>query len=187
MAKKTNTSKKVVTTKKSSSIFSRPFDLLIIFIFFIFALIAFTVDFAQAIGSAGGIKRSDFDKFFWPPNFVLDAFEWWCDYADPLLRNNPWWFKAMAGMSPFIYFPFYVVAIYAIINKCNWIRIPSIMWGSCMFYSLYVIVIEEFYGQFKTPEPLIISLAYGPYVIAPLVVLFRFLPAKPFSNKRKNN
>jgi hypothetical protein len=59
----------------------------------------------------------------------------------------------MAVISPLVYLPFYAVASYALIRRRNWIRVPGIIWASCLLYSMVVILAEELFGQYASPNP----------------------------------
>lgn len=50
-------------------------------------------------------------------------------------------------------------------------------------YSMVIILAEEFYGQFRTPSPVLIAAAYGPYAVAPLLVLWRMWHAPVFERR----
>jgi hypothetical protein len=61
----------------------------------------------------------------WPPEWIIKIFLKWCEEVDPLLRANPLWYRTLAHISPVVYAPFYVLAIYAFINEREWIKIPG--------------------------------------------------------------
>jgi hypothetical protein len=107
-----------------ANIFTRPLDLFIVAVFIIFSLIASTIDYTQALyGSV--LAEEDIEYGLWPPLPILKAYAWWCENVDPLLAHNPSWYATMAAFSPFLYTPFYLIAIYAFITEKEWIRIPS--------------------------------------------------------------
>lgn len=79
----------------------------------------------------------------------------------------------MAWFSPFIYAPFYLVAIYAFVFEKEWIRAPTLMWGWGLLLTMVVILREEFFGKYATKDPFLFSLAYGGYMLMPLLVMLR--------------
>lgn len=169
-----------------TSILRRPVDLFIIIIFTNFLLIAITIDYTQTLyGSI--LAEEDLDFGIWPPAPILRAYAWWCETVDPLLAHNPLWYSTMAAFSPFLYCPFYVVAIYAFLTEKEWIRIPALMWGYGLILSMIVVVREELYGQYPAKDIPLFLLAYGAYAVMPVVVMARVAHSPVFSkpNKKK--
>jgi len=62
------------------------------------------------------------------------------------------WFKFLAWLSPFVFSPFYLVAIYAIIKGREWIRTPIIIYSSALTLDLLVIMAEEGWGEYASPN-----------------------------------
>ncbi len=148
MARRKNSSKSQASD--SPSLGGRPFDVLFIFFFGLFAVIAVTIDVVQSTGGyleGNELRtvdnwREEFKdhkllpaaalqvNFFFLLKFshsglktlsfffvvVAKYFYWWSETVDPLLLQNPVWYKAMGLVSPFFYVPFYIFAIYAFIK-----------------------------------------------------------------------
>lgn len=94
----------------------------------------------------------------------------------------------MAIVSPFIYAPYYLFAIYCLIKGNDSIRTIGIAVSAAKIYSLIVILGEELYGDLPTPNVTLTFLAYGMYVLAPLLFMIRLIPSHPFTQlkvKRK--
>ena len=57
------------------------------------------------------------------------------------------------------------------------------MWAYGVLLSMVVVVKEELYGQYRTKDVLLFSLAYGGYVLVPIMVMLRVVKAPVFSAK----
>ena len=107
-------------------------------------------------------------------------------------------------MSPFVYTPFYFIAVYAFICQKEWIRIPgfppirflytseyslslslALMWAWGMFLVLLACIREELVGPYKTSNVPVVLAAYGGYVAVPLLLMLRMASAPVFGNKEK--
>ena len=107
---------------------------------------------------------------------------WWCELADPLLCANPLWFRVMCFVSPFIYAPFYLVAVYAIVKGLEWIRVPLLAISSGLLYSLTVILIEQVWGRYASHNVPLVLAAYATYWLLPIVLIVRFgMTSHPFT------
>ena len=130
-----------------------------------------------------------------------------------MLHVNNVWYNTMAWFSPVLYAPFYLVAVYAILNERAWIRIPALLWAygteqHTPFITLHslslsllcllgllkdmlIICMEEFYGTHPTLNPTLFWAGYGPYIVVPLWTMLRFAQANPFghalTNAKKRN
>ena len=49
---------------------------------------------------------------------------------------------------------------------------------------MVIILAEEFYGEFRTPSPGLIAAAYGPYAVAPVLVIWRMYRTPLFESNR---
>jgi len=56
------------------------------------------------------------------------------------------------------------------------------MYATAMLVHLGVIFFEQFAGPHPAPVPAITLLVYGPYVLGPLLVLWRMWPGPPFDD-----
>lgn len=91
-----------------------------------------------------------------------------------MLCVNPLWVRVMCFVSPFIYAPFYLVAVYAIVKGKEWIRVPIIAVATALFYSLTVILIDQIWGPHPATNVPLICIAYSTYWLLPIVLVVRF-------------
>jgi hypothetical protein len=77
-----------------------------------------------------------------------------------------------------------VLAIYAYLKGKEWIRIPSIIWGSMLMTNVIIILGEEMAGDHATPHfPLVLALNL-PWLVVPLLVIYRmWKSAHPFTEQ----
>eukprot|EP01135_Chromosphaera_perkinsii_P003548 Nk52_evm6s248 gene=Nk52_evmTU6s248 len=66
------------------------------------------------------------------PKVLRDTLDWYVsEFGDPLMKApQALWFKSIVGCELFLQLPFFFVAVYAFMFKCNWIRIPGIVYGA---------------------------------------------------------
>lgn len=76
--------------------------------------------------------------------------------------------------SPLIYAPFSMLAVYAIVKGKEWIRVPMLLFSTLLFYSLTLIMVEELWGPYATPNATKLLLAYSGYWCFPLMLAARF-------------
>ena len=58
---------------------------------------------------------------------------------------------------------------------------PALMWGYGLLLTMVVVVKEELYGYYHTKDVLLFSLAYGGYVLVPIMVMLRVVRTPVFS------
>ena len=117
-------------------------------------------------------------------NFFVQSNYWYAHDADPLFMNPPDWMRIVTGLSAFVYMPFYLVLVFALVTGKNWIQLPSVIYAT-MIIALTGIPIfgVEFFGApgERTPNPAVF-LAYNlPYIVFPLILLIRMRKPKPFT------
>ncbi|KAJ4457922.1 putative integral membrane protein [Paratrimastix pyriformis] len=170
----------------TTPISKRALDFFFIVGFSMFFVIAWLIDYINAIAPVGGFTPDTAALLSWPPKWMVKGYFWWCESCDPLLLANPMWFKFLSALSPFVFSPFYLVAIYAIYTGKNWIRMPIVVYASMLFLDLLTIFVDEFYGPTPSPNPLLFAMGYGPYLLFPLALLARFWNEAPFSPRPKS-
>jgi len=181
--RKENSSRRIPLGKRISDVF-------FIAAFISFAVIAVFVDCINLFGpdsSQGGITRNHTEKASWPPQVVYDWFHWWVESCDLVLKDNAIWAKALAAISPLLYFPFYLVAAAAFVYGYNWIRVPCIIWASWMILTLYIITAEQYWGMLPSPNITLYWAGYGPYMAVPFLVLYRMRKHNPFNSHKAKN
>ena len=107
--------------------------------------------------------------------------------TDPLFIHPPVWMRFVTGLSAFVYGPFYLVLVYALVRGRNWIQVPAIMYATAISVITGVIVFgAEFFGEDpamrvqNVPKFLALNL---PYVIVPILLLARMRKAAPFTRR----
>ncbi|XP_065830938.1 uncharacterized protein [Oscarella lobularis] len=160
---------------------ARPLDLLIVASFGCFFVIAVTIDILQA-SLTEDITADAVSDRTWPPEWIRRSFLWWCTEVDTLVEANPLWYRALALTSPFLYAPFYVLAIYAFINEREWIKIPGLCWSWGLILVMFPTFAEQLAGEHATKHVGLFLVAYLPYVVFPLLFAARLaIPSTVFS------
>jgi hypothetical protein len=148
----------------------RPVDWFLLAFFFVnLTFITYIVDVEQIIIA----DPNNFDYPWWPPKMFVNLIHWWGRTFDPVLMARPVWWRVTIWWDSLIFGPFYVLAIYAYIRGRNWIRIPSIIWASIMLSGVAVILAEEMWGPYATPNRPVVLAANASWVLVPLYVLLR--------------
>lgn len=141
--------------------------------FAIMLVISLTLDLVPVLSGHGEVSRDKLATKTWPPQPVVDLFFFWCENFDPLLQSNPKWLEGM-GFASFFYQLFYVCGIWAFAKQQGeWIKQLCIVWGSMLSYSTALILVEQVSGPHPAPSLPVTFLAYGPYVVFPLFVIWR--------------
>ena len=118
---------------------------------------------------------NNFEYPVWPPRFMVDAVHWWGRNYDPLLMARPTWWRVIIAMDAIFFGPFYLCAVYAFTRGREWIRIPSIIWASVMLTMVAVILGEEMFGEYATPELAVVLFANALWALVPIFVLYRMI------------
>jgi hypothetical protein len=106
--------------------------------------------------------------------------------TDPLFMTPPVWMRIVTGLSAFVYMPFYVLLVIALIRGWNWIQLPSVMYATMIAGITGVIVFGvEFFGeaQWVTPNPVKFLAFNLPYVLLPILLLIRMRKPLPFTRR----
>jgi hypothetical protein len=119
-------------------------------------------------------------------NFFVQSNYWYAHDADPLFMNPPDWMRIVTGLSAFVYMPFYVVLVIALLTARNWIQLPAVIYAT-MIVSLTGIVVfgVEFFGEsaLRTHNPVKFLVFNLPYVLVPLLLLIRMRKPLPFTRR----
>ena len=117
-------------------------------------------------------------------NFFVNSNYWYAHDADPLFMHPPDWMRIVTGLSAFVYMPFYVVLVFALLTGRNWIQLPSVIYAT-MIVTLTGIVVfgVEFFGDpaLRTGNPAKFLAFNLPYVLVPLLLLVRMRKPLPFT------
>ena len=144
---------------------------IVILIFFVINIlfITYIVDLEQLVIA----NPEHFTYPVWPPAVMVDVIHSYGRTFDPVLMARPAWWKMTIWIDVLFFGPFYVVAIYAFIKGKEWIRIPSIIYASILLTNVLIILSEEFYGQYATPQPLVVLGLNLPWLLMPLYIIYR--------------
>jgi hypothetical protein len=152
------------------------------------ALVAFFVAnlfFTTYVVSLEQVVIDDIYRFtppLWPPERLLALVHWWEKSFDPLLIARPAWYRATIWLDVLVFGPFYAAAIYAYAKGKEWIRIPSIIWGTMLFTNVFIILGDELRGIHASPSPVIVVAANAPWMLVPILVVARmWIDPHPFT------
>ncbi|RHY25151.1 hypothetical protein DYB32_008493, partial [Aphanomyces invadans] len=120
----------------------------------------------------------------WPPPVVVRALHQWGTDFDPLLQARPLWFKVCFVMEMTLQVPYYIVAIYGFIHRCEWLRVPTLVYAAQSVTVMVIVLTEQFVGEFKTSAPLVILASYVPFAIVPIFFLVRASGATMFGETK---
>jgi EXPERA (EXPanded EBP superfamily) len=150
----------------------RPFDILCLVFFVInIGFITYVVDLEQIVID----DPASFQYPAWPPAPLVDLVHWWGSNFDPPQMARPAWWRATIWIDVLLFGPFYAVAIYAYAKGREWIRLPSIVWGSVLMTVVFIICFEEMLGAHATPRPGVVLSANAAWFLVPLAVIVRMM------------
>ena len=86
---------------------------------------------------------------------------------------RPVWWKVTVLIDAVFFGPFYLFGIYAFLKKRNWIKIPSIIYSSVMLTNVVIILGEEIYGPYASPQLPVVLLVNLPWLIIPIIIIYR--------------
>lgn len=109
------------------------------------------------------------------------AWLWYAETFDPLLLDRLLSIRVTFGIDAFVFGTFYLVLVYAFVRRRNWIRLPALLYGSAMLYSIAVYVLMEVFSEHAAQTNLPMVLLIGaPYTIIPLLLVYRMWKPDPF-------
>ncbi|CAF4146153.1 unnamed protein product [Adineta steineri] len=119
-------------------------DKIIIGSFILFFVSAISLEYINAVTPVNErITNEKTSKWIWPPSFILKLYYSWCENVDPILLNNDYLMKYFCCFSLLILAPFYLIGIYAIYNKKQWIRVPMIICAFILFFGSNYVFYQE--------------------------------------------
>jgi hypothetical protein len=119
-------------------------------------------------------------------NFFVRSNYWYAHDADPLLMHPPDWMRIVTGLSAFVYMPFYVVLVIALLTGWNRIQLAAVVYATMIVAIAGVIVFGvEFFGEpaLRTHNPAKFLVFNLPYVLVPLLLLIRMRAPWPFTRR----
>lgn len=156
----------------------RPFVVSDGFFFAIFLLMTFIALFIDIINLIPGpvpITEKVLREMSWPPVGLLkQAWLVFASHVDPLLQANPTWFHSL--FYPNIFSVIYYVIALAMIARGQFssMRNASLVWAGHMLAILWVILFTELVGEPRTKNVPLLFVAYGIYVVVPILLIVRF-------------
>jgi len=159
--------------KEGVSLRERPFDWLFIIFFSFFAWISFFTSPLRVLN----VPLTPDGK-----NFLLQGLYWYGSKVDPLYIFNPSWYQTVCFIDGFIYGPFYLFLIYALVKGKNWIRLPALLYVSAITCSTSIAFGTEYFGD-SPPLNIPLFLAFKLlYFLVPFALGYRMRHPYPFSN-----
>ncbi len=154
----------------------RKIDIFFALIFFLFAI---TSGISDAIPTLG-IEMSEAASFLGRANYNYAI------HCDPLFLNPPIWMRFVTGLSAFVYGPFYLILVYALLKGKNWIQLPAVIYATMISSITGIIVFGvEFFGEpeWRVQDPVKFLSLNLPYVLIPILLLIRMRKPLPFTRK----
>lgn len=155
-----------------------------ILVFYIFNIlfITYLFDLEQVVIA----NASNFIYPLWPPKIIVNLVHWYGKTFDPLLFARPVWWKMTIWIDVLLFGPYYIAAIYAFIKGREWIRIPAIIAGTMLITNVIIILGEEMYGAYRTPNLPMVLMANLPWLLFPLFIIWRMAKSEhPFTRERE--
>jgi hypothetical protein len=149
----------------------RKLDQLLIFAFATFALTSFCFDRCAVLYA--DLEAQD--------GFFVRYLVWYGKTVDPLVLANPLWLRIMSGISAFVMGPFYLLLVRALVKGDERIRLPAIVYGVIISYSMIVHLGVEFFGDLPPLNTPLLLATYAPYVVFPLILIGRMWAPHPFT------
>jgi hypothetical protein len=118
----------------------------------------------------------------WPPDGMIDRVHAYGEAYDPLVMARPLWYRATLAWQAVLFWPFYVVAIYAFVRGRDWIRTPSLLWAGSQMTIVMLPTVHQVMGPHATDHLAVVLALYHPWIVVPLVVIARLWRSEhPFS------
>ncbi len=105
---------------------------------------------------------------------------WYADSFDPIFIDPPYFLWLMCTIDGFVFGPFYLLLIAALIRGWSWIRVPAIAYVGAIVYSTGVYFGVELIEEAHRADLPMVVLINIPYTIVPLVLLVRVWKAPMF-------
>ncbi|MFP6625747.1 MAG: emopamil-binding family protein [Deltaproteobacteria bacterium] len=114
--------------------------------------------------------------------FWSQANAWYAAMGDPFYGADHWWFRISPGISAFVYGPFYLVLVWAIIKGRNAVRLPALIYAGMMTHGMTEVLYWEFFNPLgQQPSNLAWFLGWNmPYLVFPILFAVRVYKPEPF-------
>lgn len=113
---------------------------------------------------------------------------WYTDnFRDLLMLHTPAWFQSFIVAELLFQLPFFFVATYGLMYKKNWLRLPSVIYGTHVATTVWPILADLLMStQHSDSEKFYLFAIYSPYFLIPAFIAAYFTAvAKPFGDKSK--
>lgn len=127
-----------------------------------------------------------FGKYY--PIVLQNTVTWYTDnFRDLLMLHTPAWFQSFIVAELLFQLPFFFVATYGLLYKRNWLRIPSIIYGTHVATTVWPILADLLMSsEHSYQEKTYLFAIYSPYFLIPAFIAAYFAAvAKPFAEKSK--
>ena len=84
----------------------------------------------------------------------------------------------MCAIDGFVFGPFYLVLIWALVREREWIRLPALLYVAAIVYSTLVYFGYEFWVEAERANMLMVILVNVPYTIMPIILGIRMWPSR---------
>jgi len=150
----------------------RPFDAFLVFWFCLFAVSSLVYEQFIVFGVDLSTTTDVFGRSWY----------WYASSFDPIFLDTPLWLQIMCTIDAYVFGPFYLVLIYALVRERNWIRVPALLYGAAIVYSTLVYFGYEFLDESNRAHAnlLAVFLVNIPYTLVPLLLMWRFRDPDPF-------
>jgi hypothetical protein len=161
----------------------RRWDIVFLVFFLVNILfITYIVDLEQlAIPDPVTLDPPNFEYPIWPTKGLVDMVHWWGGHFDPVQLARPTWWKATIWIDALLFGPYYAFAIYAFIKGKEWIRIPTFLYSGILWTNVVIILSEELWGPHSTPQRGMVILANLPWLVFPMLLVWRMWKEHPFT------
>ena len=143
---------------------SRRFDSILVVVWAVFTFNSFVFDPYTIFGV-------DLEKCTDPIGRLL---YWYGSKFDPMFLNPSIWFRTSMAIGAFVFGPFYLVGIYAIVHKKEWIQNWALLYAAGGVYE----VVQYFVAEFVTAGPgtnfTVMFALNVPWLIIPILTAMRF-------------
>ncbi len=164
-------SRKMFLKKTFPSLSKRFFDYFLIVAFSLFALTSFLTSSFLALN----VPITPDSE-----NLGVQLLYWYEEHIDPGLIEDQLLLQIQSFIDAFVFGPFYILLIYALIKEKKWIRLPSIVYVSAITYSMILYMGMKFIGN-NQPSNQVVFLAINlPYLLIPLGLAYRMRHPNPF-------
>jgi hypothetical protein len=148
----------------------RPWDFVFLAFFLVnLCFITYIVDIEQLIIA----DPTHFMYPVWPPAFFVDMVHAYARAHDPLVLARPPWWKMTIWFDALGFGPFYACGIYAFVRGREWIRLPSLLYGSSIVTIVSIILSEEYGGPHAAPNFPFVLLLNLPWLLVPASLIVR--------------